>query len=895
MLCPNCQRENQEDARFCIFCGTPLQESAADEFNRRPAAANEEIASLREMLHEVVSRITERLDALEKGQPTVPPQPPLPEAPFVTSESEAELQPETVLSTPVEEPAPTAMFREVEAIPAEGIPPRKEKPVREEKWEWEQILGGSWLARIGVLALVIGIGFFLKYAFDNNWLGPTGRVILGIIAGLVMVGGGYYWRKKYPVLTQVLSGGGIAALYLSIFASFAIFDLVHFYVAVAFLFLVSVASAILALNYDSMSLAIIGILGAFIAPFILGAFRTGGIGVDNAGQAIQLLAYVVVVDLGVLVLSTFRSWRWFTLLALACSLIAFGVWYGEFDWVVSEATAWIWLTIIFLVFVGATTLFHIIWRRSPQVFDFTLIMINAAAYFGISLGLLWDAFRGWMGTFVFILALFYGAVSYMAYRRRAENTDLSLLTLGIALVFLTVAIPVQLGDKVWTTIAWAGEGTVLMWLAFRVRMPVLSYSSHIVFFAVAIRLLFFDTRVDIETFQPVFNERFLAFITSILAMSLTTYFLWRNRKEGNSINYLFFLGASIFFTFWLIGAEVYSYSHEVMTVQGSLSLLILLLLAGVAILHRLAWRREPHMLDLFLTVFNAVACIIISIFVWDVLRVWMGTAYFTLAFFYGILSYTLLKRGADSATLGSVSLGLAIAFFTAAIAIQLEDTVWTTIAWAVEGTVLVWLLFTRHIPDFRYYGYIVFFAVVIRLIFFDTRITIETFQPVLNERFMAFIISIAMMYLAGYYMLRERKISGQGKADAVVFLIAANFFTLWLFSFEIWDFYANALTTTGSAVKEGLNDAQNLSLTAVWAVYAVICLVIGILKRLRYLRLGALALLIIPIGKVFVYDVFQLELGYRIGAFVGLGLLLLISAYLYQRYSKAIKGVFIEK
>jgi len=94
---------------------------------------------------------------------------------------------------------------------------------------------------------------------------------------------------------------------------------------------------------------------------------------------------------------------------------------------------------------------------------------------------------------------------------------------------------------------------------------------------------------------------------------------------------------------------------------------------------------------------------------------------------------------------------------------------------------------------------------------------------------------------------------------------------------------------------EGLRNAQNLSLTAVWAIYAVIGLVIGIMKRWRYVRLGALAFLVFPIIKVFVYDVFKLEMGYRIGAFVGLGLLLLVSAYLYQRYSKVIKGVFIEK
>ena len=67
------------------------------------------------------------------------------------------------------------------------------------------------------------------------------------------------------------------------------------------------------------------------------------------------------------------------------------------------------------------------------------------------------------------------------------------------------------------------------------------------------------------------------------------------------------------------------------------------------------------------------------------------------------------------------------------------------------------------------------------------------------------------------------------------------------------------------------------------------------MKRWRRVRIGALILLAVPIVKVFVYDVFKLEMGYRIAAFVGLGVLLIVSGYLYQRYSKIIKGFFIEK
>lgn len=639
MKCPNCQQENEPTSRFCIFCGALLETSESGSSSEPAHDAGDTPPEQRQELHrelrrleELIVLINERLIALERatGKPAPPPEP--------TSAPSA--------AAPSQVGAP---------VTAEKAPPPEGKTPGDVEREWEQILGGHWLARIGVVALIIGIAFFLKFAFDNNWIGPTGRVILGIVAGLAMLGGGYYWQRRYPILTQALSGEGIAVLYLSIFAAFAIYDLVHFYVAFAFLLLVSVASAALALRYNSMALAIIGIFGAFVAPFLLGTFGARGPSDSQAGQAFQLLAYVLVVDLGVLTLSTFRNWHWFRLLALLCSLAAFGAWYGEFESEVGPIAAEVGLTLIFIIFVGATSLFHIIWRRIPQDFDYALMVINAAAYYGISYGLLRGDFRVWLGGFSLLLAIFYGCLAYTVLKRGIENVRLGYFALSIALVFLTVAIPVQLGNRAWTTVAWAAEGIILMWLSFTLRMPRLRWYGYAVFFSTAVRLLFFDHIVDVRTFQPVLNERFLAFLVSIAALYLTGYLLRQ-------------------------------------------------------------------------------------------------------------------KRGA------------------------LQD----------------W-----------------------------------------EER-------AASVY--------------------PVFFVAANFFSLWILSAEVINYFDTSL-----------------ALTILWAVYAVIILVVGILKQWRPVRLWALALLAIPVIKVFAYDVFTLEQLYRIIAFVGLGVLLLISAYLYQRYNESIRGFIAKK
>jgi hypothetical protein len=870
--------------------GPPLkpEKDSQDNLAERLQSLQDEIRRLKE----IVVPVNDRIADIERTLGSITP--PKPTSPVSAKPVALPPQPAPKIAAttiPPTVPGPTVKA----AVPARlpPSPPAKKAPAKPR--EWEQILGGNWLARVGVVALIIGVAFFLKFAFDNNWLGPISRVILGVVAGLAMVGGGYYWRKRYPTLAQAISGGGIALLYLSIFASFNVFNLIPLYPAVGLLLLVSIGSAALAIRLNSMALAIIGIFGAFSAPFILGSAAPEA---AQTSQGLQLILYVIIVDLGVLALSTFRNWRWFNLLAIFGSLLTYAAWYFQFYQQTGLLIQQLSITVIFIIFFGATSLFHVIWRRPAHGFDYALMMINAAAYFGISYGLMRGELRAWMGGFTLVLALLYGDLAYLAVRRGAENFRLSLFARGIALVFLTIAIPIQLGDKAWTTIALAAEGTVLMWLYLRLLISHFRVYSYAVFAIVVIRLMFFDTSIDMSHFQPVFNERFLAFVVSIAAMYLTGYFLWRQQQEkGKKLGYPVFLVAANIFTIWVIAAEVISYRHTPITLQGSLSLIVLLVLAGVTILNNVVWRRVPKVFDLVILLISAAAYFGISWLLWEDLRAWMGSLYLVLALFYAGLTYISLRRGAEYTRLGSFSLGIALVFFTMAIPVQLRDTVWTTIGWAAELVVLVCLSFTLRLPQLRYYGYAISVILAGRMLFFDTSVDLNNFRPLLNERFLAFLAGIAGMYLAAYLTWRAQKTLPKWRIPVIAFIVAANFFSLWLLSFEVWDYFGTqlALAPAESTTAIALQNAQNLSLTVLWAVYAVILLIIGIVKRWRTVRLGALALLVIPIIKVFVYDVFALERVYRIVAFVGLGLLLIISAYLYQRYSKSIRGFLVSK
>ena len=775
MTCSACGGTNPPDGRFCIFCGVSLGSDLVSREEGQPAheleqtssgqavaaTVEERLLSLQETvraIREEIFHLSDRLSAMERDRA-------LPSRP---QGSAVRPMPRATVAVPSAGPAPSAP-------PTSGRFPKSEPPWRGvldniSRWDWDWLFGGNWLARIGIVALVIGTGFFLKLAFDNDWIGEMGRVVLGIVAGLALLGGGEYWQRRYPIWAQPLTGGGIAILYLSIFAAFSMYDLIPSVAAFGLFFLVALTAAGLALKYEAMTIAILGIVGGFITPVLLR---------DNLPDQRLLLGYVLLLDLGVLALATFRNWRWFNLLGLAGSLGLYWYWYQELE--PSLLLAQLGITFIFIIFMGATTLFHILWRRAPGPADQFLMSLNAAAYFAISYGLLFDEFRPWMGGFTLLLSLLYGLVGYAVLVRSREHVYLSFFALGIAVVFLTVAVPVQLGGP-WISIAWAVEGAVLIWLSFNLRMYQLRMFGSLVFAAFAAFLLIIDTPEALgANVRPFLNVYMLAYAIAIAITYLVAYLLYREKKA---------------LTRW-----------------------------------------EAYLFPAFLVAGNL--------------------------------------------------------FLTITVPIQAEGS-WIAVTWAVEAIVLMWLSFRLGLYQLRFFSLGVFAIVVVRLLAFDTRdVDLATFRPIINLRFLAFAVGIASMGLATYLLRlwRERLVDVREEYLILVFLGVANFLTLWVLSAEIISSVDSETFDVERAIR---GDVKSLSLSILWAIFAGAAIVLGILKRSRYIRLAGLAILAVPVIKLFAFDIFALEQGYRVGAFMGLGGILVLGGFLYQKYSRAIRGFLLE-
>jgi len=266
-------------------------------------------------LESVVAKIERRLGLLEKRliEPAVQ---------IGQTPEEAEIPPfDTPLARPEIASFPAGV--PVEAAPAAEEPSQPATALFPSPFtaELELLIGGSWLNRVGVLAIIVAVAYFLKFSFDNNWIGPGGRVGLTLLGGaLLLAAGEYYQRRRLSIFAQGLSGGGAAVLYLAIFSAFAIYRLVGFVPAFITMVLITIATMTLSLRYDSLAIATLGLLGGFATPFLLGGpTETGGVA---RSVNIGVYLYFLLLNAGVYALAQRRMWWRFGAVGLVCGFVA---------------------------------------------------------------------------------------------------------------------------------------------------------------------------------------------------------------------------------------------------------------------------------------------------------------------------------------------------------------------------------------------------------------------------------------------------------------------------------------------------------------------------------------------------------------------------------------------
>ncbi|MFO1007044.1 MAG: DUF2339 domain-containing protein [Planctomycetaceae bacterium] len=320
----------------------------------------------------------------------------------------------------------------------------------------------KWMSWIGAIAVMVGMGYFLKYTIEEQWLGPTGRVALGLIGGmLVFVGAAFGMKKDYRILAEGLAGAAMGILYFSLFAAFQWYELVPQLAAFVGMALVTAMGLSFAGKFHSLSSAILAMLGGFLTPFML---SKGG------GNVTSLFTYILILDLGVLVLATFRSWGSLHLLNFFGTVIIWLGWlsnsYVPEDLVITAG----WITIFGVLFSLLGIWRHVIRKEASSESDMTLMLLTPVAYFAAIYWLTKPEHSNLHGLLAILVAAYYIVSGSFAYWRNPGNNSVVVTLVGIGLTFVTLAVPLQMKGH-WIVIAWAVESLLLIEIGLRYDKP----------------------------------------------------------------------------------------------------------------------------------------------------------------------------------------------------------------------------------------------------------------------------------------------------------------------------------------------------------------------------------------------------------------------------------------
>lgn len=257
-------------------------------------------------------------------------------------------------SAPQPVPVPPAQTQAVPALPLqhpEVMPLAQLQPFDRavEKPAEESVLAGGWLTKIGVLAIILGVGFFIKYAIDLGWINQWTRVLLGMAGGILLCVLGGLWKEKYQKYAAALTGGGIALMYFSIFSAYQFYNLVPQAVALVFMVAVSAAGVWLAYDRKSLSLASLAVLGAYLSPVVLHS------GVD---QHTGLFIYLGLINVAAVAVAFGYYWNELLFLSFLGSVFDFVLWSANYlnNGNTMAATAFVAFTFLVLIVGGAVAL-----------------------------------------------------------------------------------------------------------------------------------------------------------------------------------------------------------------------------------------------------------------------------------------------------------------------------------------------------------------------------------------------------------------------------------------------------------------------------------------------------------------------------------------------------------
>lgn len=371
------------------------------------------------------------------------------------------------------------------------------------------------LTIIGILTLVIGIGYFVKYAIDKNWIGETMRFLIGILIGLGILGLGFFLKKNNNIFSAILSGGGLAVLYLSVTIAFQEYQIFSQNTAFVALFFVTVLAIIISYFYDSEVLIIFSLIGGFSSPLMIS---------NGTSNYLFLFSYLSILSLGMLFIAYLKNWKsigWIAFIATYSYLLL-----GMLD--KFESTTIFFFVLFYFIFY-AFALRNYFKKRNLENSDILLLVfINVITITGISY-----LFKKLNLEPLSLFPLLFAAINSLLWlfdKRKNRDNLYHPIFIGLSLSLITVAIALQFKMHLITSL-WAIESVLILFLWKKTRALIFEQAFNILMVLILIAEIFtWSKYADLENLKPIFNSIFLTGILVSLCLG-ANYFLLKKSGE----------------------------------------------------------------------------------------------------------------------------------------------------------------------------------------------------------------------------------------------------------------------------------------------------------------------------------------------------------------------------
>lgn len=457
----------------------------------------------------------------EKPQEVIPPP-----APPIKEET-PEIKAEKVVFTMDSGKNPQAVTPKAVSKPYVAPVPEKSfwENFKEQNPDLEKFIGENLINKIGVLILVLGISYFVKYAIDKDWINEPVRVGIGVLCGALVMGIAHKLRKSYAAFSSVIVAGAIAIFYFTIGIAFHDYHLFSQTVAFSIMVIITAFSALISLSYNRIELAVLSLIGGFAVPFMV---STG------EGNYVVLFTYISILNVGILALAYYKKWNLVNILSYIFTILLYGGWLSQE--LQTEKPhypgALIFGFVFYFIFILMNIINNIRTKGEFSIAQLTILASNTFLFYAAGMAILDSYHPELRGLFTTIIALLNLVYAWFLYKKFGLDKKAVYLLIGLTLTFITLAIPIQFEGN-YITLFWAAETILLLWLSQKSKISSYRFGSVIVHVLMIISLIMDwnkyyngDAVLNI-VLNPIFTTGLFAVISLF-----SVWYLLKNESEG---------------------------------------------------------------------------------------------------------------------------------------------------------------------------------------------------------------------------------------------------------------------------------------------------------------------------------------------------------------------------